>query len=98
MKLNKEIKTREFSIATGNTIPLKYRDIEHRVEDKRSQANFRRIVTDRDTLTATKTTGASQSGTLDGGPVTWTPPGVLGFARESSTSGGASIYPRTRKQ
>lgn len=47
--------------------------------------------TGRDTRTATKTTGASQSGTLDGGPVTWTPPGVLGFARESSTLGGASI-------
>ncbi|KAF3420313.1 hypothetical protein E2986_11284 [Frieseomelitta varia] len=46
---------------------------------------------DRDTLIATKTTGASQSGTLDGGPVTWTPPGVLGFARESSILGGALI-------
>lgn len=30
----------------------------------------------------TRTIGASQSGTLDGGPVTWTPPGVLGFARD----------------
>jgi len=34
------------------------------------------------TRTVTKTIGASQSGTLDGGPVTWTPPGVLGFARD----------------
>jgi len=31
----------------------------------------------------TRTIGASQSGTLDGGPMTWTPPGVLGFAHDS---------------
>jgi len=30
----------------------------------------------------TRTIGASQSGTLDGGPVTWTPPGVSGFAHD----------------
>lgn len=35
----------------------------------------------------TRTIGASQSGTLDGGPVTWTPPGVLGFARDSRPRG-----------
>lgn len=35
----------------------------------------------------TRTIGASQSGTLDGGPVTWTPPGVSGFARDSRPRG-----------
>lgn len=48
--------------------------------------------TGRDTRTATRTTGASQSGTLDGGPVTWTPPGVLGFAREFFHIGRRSNY------
>ncbi|KAK1117398.1 hypothetical protein K0M31_016769 [Melipona bicolor] len=55
------------------------------------QAKQRTPRYDRDTLIAMKTTGASQSGTLDGGPVTWTPPGVLGFARESSILGDALI-------
>lgn len=35
----------------------------------------------------TRTIGASQSGTLDGGPVTWTPPGVSGFAHDSRPRG-----------
>lgn len=35
----------------------------------------------------TRMIGASQSGTLDGGPVTWTPPGVSGFARDSRPRG-----------
>jgi len=35
----------------------------------------------------TRTIGASQSGTLDGGPVTWIPPGASGFVHDSRLRG-----------